>query len=93
MADAQQQDAANEEDTFIDESGKTSLEPEGAGHHPHSPGEHHRHPPEGWYPTPDPQPHDRWEAAPDRSEAYDRDEGGLERGRRPVEGDGVGMPE
>lgn len=87
------QDIGHQEDLFVDESGWTSMEPEGAGHPRHSPREKHRHPTEGWDPTPDSQPHDRWEGAPDRSEAHDRDEGSFERGRRPVEGDGEGMPE
>lgn len=62
------------EDVFIDESGKTSLEPEGAGHH---------HP--DW---------DQGTSALDESaeEAFDSD-GGFERGRRPVEGDGGGSPD
>jgi hypothetical protein len=87
------QETVHQEDMFVDESGWTSMEPEGAGHHPHPPGEGHRHPTEGWDPIPAPQPQDRWEGAPDRSEAYDREEGSFERGPRPVEGDGDGMPE
>lgn len=74
-----------EDEDFIDESGMTSLEPEGAGHH--------HHPTEGWTPMPEPLPHDRWEGAPDRTEAYDRDEMNYERGKRPVEGDGITLPE
>jgi hypothetical protein len=60
MADAQQQDAAREEDAFIDESGKTSLQPEGAGAREPDPGAAPREPVPDWG-FPDPLSKDRWE--------------------------------
>lgn len=70
-------DTVQEED-FIDESGRTSLEPEHSGQGEGS-----------WAPSA--------EAAPE-SKPHDRSEGNmtgsshLERGIRPVEGDGDGAP-
>ena len=60
MADTQQQDAAQEEDTFIDESGKTSLKPDGVGGQDPNPGSAPHHPTPDWG-FPDPLSKDRWE--------------------------------
>jgi hypothetical protein len=67
-------------DDFIDESGWTSMEPEGAGHHPHDR--------EDWRSaTPEDHPtyHDRWEGTMDPHDL-------SQRGPQPVEGDGSGAP-
>jgi hypothetical protein len=66
---------------FIDESGWTSLEPEGIGHHPHAgpPGLDFIHGPTGTQ----------------RGSRHDelRFERGPQRGLTPAEGDGAGGPE
>lgn len=95
MAGNIQSESLHEQD-FVDESGWTSLEPEGAGHHPHS---------HGWQAAserigassytigsqePELDSRDRWEGR-----RHD-DFGGHplpQRGMLPVEGDGVGAPE
>ena len=77
---------------FVDESGWTSLEPEGAGHHPHTHG--WQAVSEGSYSIGSQEPEldfrDRWEGR-----RHD-DFGGHpvpQRGMLPVEGDGSGGPE
>jgi hypothetical protein len=66
-----------QQDLFVDESGLTSLEPEGPHHHSHG---------AGWRPAPEIHAYDRWEGST-HSDSL------AERGRRPVEGDGDGAPE
>lgn len=86
------------EQDFVDESGWTSLEPEGAGHHPHSHGQDWHassdSPASSSYSMGSPEPdldfRDRWEGR-----RHD-DFGGHpvpQRGMLPVEGDGAGGPE
>ena len=89
---AEKTEAESHDKEFVDESGKTSLEPEGAGHHPH---EH------GWQAVSDGSfaigkeetdldLQDRWEGR------RHGDFGGHpvpQRGMLPVEGDGDGAPE
>jgi hypothetical protein len=70
-----------EDEIFIDESGKTSLEPEGLGHHV------------GWYHNPMVIPEwepleNRPDAQPDKSPYPESPDRGL----APVEGDGAGAP-
>lgn len=70
-------DLMRQGDLFVDESGWTSMEPEGGSLRPHVM--------EGWGSMADVYPYDRWEG-------WDAD-GNMERGLRPVEGDGDGRPE
>ncbi len=73
-----------DDDTFIDESGRTSLEPEGAGHHSDWNGVGSR---DGLsYPGVE-----TGNNAP-QEEFFDS-EGGYPRGLRPAEGDGGGAPD
>lgn len=65
---------------FVDESGWTSLEPEGAGKHPHI---------EEVYP--DPGSKERWEEDLGGEPGGDEIDA-LARGPKPVEGDGDGAP-
>ncbi len=81
------------DESFVDESGWTSMEPEGAGHHPHL-----------WSDFPDIASEERWEddfggePGGDGGEANPRGQEGVQdkgvrRGPEPVEGDGWGAPE
>ncbi len=69
-----------EDDVFVDESGKTSLEPEGAGHH------------HDWNASPDGKTDPQVESLANMDMDFDSGEG-YPRGPRPVEGDGTGAPE
>jgi hypothetical protein len=71
---------------FIDESGHTSMEPEGTDAHHHHMG--------GWYhPVADINIYDRWEGRTgEESEADVQHELNLQRGGRPVEGNGFEQP-
>ncbi|HKP96486.1 MAG TPA: hypothetical protein VJ385_12080 [Fibrobacteria bacterium] len=78
---ASYQELMDQQDLFVDESGLTSMEPEGTDPHHHHMG--------GWQPTPEfhaSHAYDRWEGRMDH-------EIDFERGRRPAEGDGDGAPE
>jgi hypothetical protein len=80
MADQNHISGAPKPEGYVDESGWTSLEPEGAGKHPHI---------EEVYP--DPASKERWEEDLGGEPGGD----GLEahaRGPKPVEGDGDGAP-
>ena len=88
-------DTIHQDEDFIDESGWTSMEPEGAGHHPHV-----------WSDFPDVASEERWDddfgGEPGGGDSIGRGDAGegnpfgregVSRGRTPVEGDGWGAPE
>jgi len=77
---ADQNQGTPKPDGFIDESGWTSMEPEGAGKHPHKEEVH-----------PDPGSRERWEEDLGGEPGGD-EEHALARGPKPVEGDGDGAP-
>jgi hypothetical protein len=85
MADQNPNPGAPQAEDYIDESGWTSVEPEGAGKHPHH---------EEIYP--DPGSKERWEVdlggEPGGKEEGAIEEDALARGPKPVEGDGDGAP-
>jgi len=89
MADQNQNPGTPKPEGFVDESGWTSMEPEGAGKHPHK---------EEVYP--DPGSKERWDVDFGGEPGGD-DLGGepggdevdaIARGPKPVEGDGDGAP-
>jgi hypothetical protein len=90
MADEKNARTLEMGEAYIDESGSTSMEPEGAGHHPHAIEEY-----------PDDGSKVRWEndlgGEPGGDEPETIQPGGdepkeLARGPKPVEGDGDGAP-
>jgi hypothetical protein len=81
MADTNEP-AAPQEELFIDESGLTSMEPEGTD-------AHHHHTGGWWHPVPDVHIYDRWEGRTGENAETDYEhELDLQRGGRPAEGDG-----
>lgn len=79
---ADQQRGTPKPEGYVDESGWTSVEPEGAGKHPHK---------EEADVYPDPGSKERWEVDLGGKPGGE-EEGAIARGPKPAEGDGDGAP-